>query len=45
MKTIYLIFGTFSAVLFVLDIKYDVSPWITVLAAVGTILNVVAYFT
>lgn len=45
MKTIHLIFGMLFAIFVVLDIQWDVSPWVTVLAVVGSILNFVAYFS
>ena len=45
MKTIHLILGILCAIFVVLDIQWDVSPWVTVLAVVGSILNFVAYFT
>ena len=45
MKTIHLILGILCAAFVVLDIQWDASPWVTVLAVVGSILNFVAYFT
>lgn len=45
MKTIHLILGILCAIFVVLDIQWDVSPWVTVLAVIGSILNFVAYFT
>ena len=45
MKTINLFFGILCAIFVVLDIQWDASPWVTVLAVVGSILNFVDYFS
>ena len=45
MKTIHLILGILCAIFVVLDIQVDASPWVTVMAVAGSILNFVAYFT
>lgn len=44
MKTIHLILGILCTIFVVLDIQWDVSPWVTVLAVVGSIINFVVYF-
>lgn len=44
MKTIHLILGILCAIFVVLDIQWDASPGVTVLAVVASIINFVAYF-